>query len=133
MIRTGHVEQLQSQGRIKFFSDGGFLPCTKEMLIRVPHNRDVDGARRDVERAVEKLTTINLPGTVQISGVEKRWNGKTLEFSLYAAVGPFRSSIRGLAIVTDQDITIEIDLPKLLTAVVPERAFEASVRGLLDS
>ena len=103
------------------------------MLIRVPHNRVVDGARRDVERAVEKLTTINLPGTVEISGVEKRWNGRTLEFSLYAAVGPFRSSIRGLAIVTDQDITIEIDLPKLLTAVVPERAFEASVRGLLDS
>jgi hypothetical protein len=48
-------------------------------------------------------------------------------------VGPFRSPIRGLAIVTDKDITIDIDLPKLLTAVLPERALEASVRGLLDS
>jgi len=64
---------------------------------------------------------------------QKRRNGKTLEFSLFAAVGPFRSPIRGLAIVTDKDITIDIDLPKLLTAVLPERALEASVRGLLDS
>ena len=103
------------------------------MRITVPHNRGVDDARRNVELAVEKLTTINLPGAVEISRVEKRWSEGTLEFSLYAAVGPFRSSIRGLAIVTAKDVTIDIDLPKLLTAVVPERAFEASIRGLLDS
>ena len=35
--------------------------------------------------------------------------------------------------VTDKDITIDIDLPKMLTAVVPERAFEASIRGLLHA
>ena len=103
------------------------------MRITVLHNRDIDGARRNVERAVEKLTTINLPGAVEISRVEKRWSGRTLEFSLYAAVGPFRSPIRGLAIVTEKDVTIDIDLPKLLTAVVPERAFETSVRGLLGN
>jgi hypothetical protein len=101
------------------------------MRITVVHNRDIDDARRNVERAVEKLATINLPGAVEISRVDKRWSGATLEFSLYAAVGPFRSPIRGWAIVTEKDVTVDIDLPKLLTAVVPERAFETSVRGLL--
>src|SRR4051812_11598772 len=91
------------------------------------------GARRDTERAIEKIATINLPGAIEISSVEKRWIGSTLEFSLYAAAGPFRSRIRGTAIVTEKDVSIDIDLPKLLTAVVPERAFETGIRGLLGS
>ena len=103
------------------------------MRITVTHNGDVDGAKRQVEKAVEKLSMVKLPGMVEISGVEKRWNGPTLEFSLYAAVGPFRSLIRGLAIVTEKDLTIDIDLPKLLTAVVPEKSFESAVRGLLTN
>src|SRR5437867_1986035 len=101
------------------------------MRITVLHKRKIEDARRHVERAVEKLATINLAGAIEISRVEKRWSGTTLEFSLYGAVGPFRSPIRGMAIVTEKDVTLDIDLPKLLTAVVPERAFETSVRGLL--
>ena len=85
-----------------------------------------------MERAVEKLATVNLPGALEISCVEKRWSGTTLEFSLYAALGPLRSPIRGLAILTEKAITIDIDLPRLLTAVVPERVFETTVRGLLN-
>ena len=103
------------------------------MRITVPHNNDISGAKANVERAVEKLSSITLPAAVEISRVEKRWSGSTLEFSLFAAVGPFRSPIRGLAMVTEKDITIDIELPKLLTAVVPERAFETRVRGLLVS
>ena len=103
------------------------------MRITLRHGGDTDDAKRKIEHAVERLVNVNVPGAIEISRVEKRWNGMTLEFSLYAAVGPFRSPIRGLAIVTDKDITIDIDLPKLLTAVLPERALEASVRGLLDS
>jgi hypothetical protein len=103
------------------------------MRITIPHNRDVDDARRNVERAVEKLATLNLPDAVEMSRLEKQWSAKGLEFSLYAVVGPFRSLIRGLAIVTAKDVTIDVDLPKALTAVVPERALEATVRGLLAS
>ena len=103
------------------------------MHIRVPHNRDVDGARRDVRARCREAYDHQPAGYGCDQRRQKRRNGKTLEFSLFAAVGPFRSPIRGLAIVTDKDITIDIDLPKLLTAVLPERALEASVRGLLDS
>jgi hypothetical protein len=71
------------------------------MRITVLHKRKIEDARRHVERAVEKLATINLAGAIEISRVEKRWSGTTLEFSLYAAVGPFRSPIRGMAIVRE--------------------------------
>jgi Putative polyhydroxyalkanoic acid system protein (PHA_gran_rgn) len=103
------------------------------MRITVFHNGDVDDARRQAQRAVEKLSTVNLRGMVEIDGVQKRWRGTTLEFSLYAAVGPFRSLIRGLASVTDKYIILDIELPKLLTALVPEEVFESTVRGLLTS
>jgi hypothetical protein len=102
------------------------------MQITVLHHSDIAEAKRKVERAVEGLATFNAPGAVEISRVEKRWNGMTLEFSLYAAVGPFRSPVRGFAIVTEKEVTFDIDLPKLLTAVIPEKAFEIGVRGLLN-
>ena len=101
------------------------------MRITVRHRGDIEDAKRQIEHAVERLGSVNVPGALEISRVEKRWNGMTLEFSLYAAVGPFRSPIRGLGIVTEKDIILDIDLPKLLTALVPEIALETTVRGLL--
>jgi hypothetical protein len=101
------------------------------MRVIVPHTRSVDAAKQDVEQAVDKLAVINFPGAVAFTGIEKNWTGTTLNFSLHAAIGPLRSPIRGFAIVSDRDITIDIDLPKFLTALMPERTLESTVRGLL--
>ena len=101
------------------------------MRVIVPHTKNVEAAKRDVEQAVDKLAAINFPGAVAFTGIEKNWTGATLNFSLHVAVGPIRSPIRGFAIVTARDITIDIDLPKFLTALMPERTIESTVRGLL--
>ena len=101
------------------------------MRVIVPHNKDVETAKREVERSIEKLMNVNIP-PLEITGLEKRWNDTTLSFSLIAGVGPLRSPIRGFAIVTDKHVTIDIDLPKLLTALVPEKTLESRVRGLLS-
>ena len=101
------------------------------MRVTVPHNKGIEGAKREVERAVERLSTVNFPGTVEFTGVEKRWEGTTMSFSLFVAIGPLRSPIRGVAFVTERDITLDIDLPKVLTAIMPERTIESRVRGLL--
>ena len=102
------------------------------MRIIVPHTKNVETAKLDVERAIQKLTTIHVPA-VEFAGLETRWTGETLNFTLTAAVGPIRSPICGAAIVTEKDITVDIALPNILTALMSEPMIETKVRGLLRS
>ena len=109
------------------------IASARKMRITVSHNKSIEDAKRKVEFTVEQLTTIKLPVAVEVSHVEKQWNGSTLEFSFNAAMGPFRSLIRGSATVTAKDVIIEINLPKLLAGSSAEQALESTIRGLLDS
>lgn len=103
--------------------------------VTVSHNRTRQEVIKEVDEAVNRLTTTRLPLPVSISSVDKAWNESTMNFSLMAAMGPFKSPIRGTVTVTDKDVTIECDLPNLLTALVPEKTIEGAVqtqvRGLL--
>lgn len=58
-----------------------------------------------------------------------------MTFSLTANVGFVRVPINGSILVTDTEITIDCDLPGLLTRFIPEKTVRASieskVRGLL--
>jgi len=103
--------------------------------ITIPHNKDKQQLMRDVDAAFDRLIQTKLPGTIQISNFERNWSGSMARFHCTAQVGPFQSPIRGYVDVTDHDVTIDCDLPLLLTKIVSEKAIqsgvESTVRGLL--
>jgi hypothetical protein len=72
-----------------------------------------------------------------MSDGQKIWNDATMNFSVVANVGPFRSPVHGTMVVTDTEIILDCALPALLTRLVPEKTieqnFENRVRGFLES
>ena len=66
--------------------------------------------------------------------VEKQWQGNRLLFSLRAGLGVISVPVKGWILVTDTDITIDIDMPQVLEKLAPERCrsdVQGAIRGLL--
>jgi Putative polyhydroxyalkanoic acid system protein (PHA_gran_rgn) len=77
-----------------------------------------------------------MPGSpLQLLDQQKHWEGTTMHFSFTGKMGFFTAPLRGTVLVTDKDVTVEVDLPPLLKSFIPEQKIEESiksrVRGLL--
>jgi hypothetical protein len=105
------------------------------MRVTVSHTKPKQDAIQAVDGAIERLLLPGGSGPVKLRDVQKRWDGDTLHFSFNASMAFFSSPIRGFAQVTDRDITIDVDLPPMLTKFIsPERiedGVRSRVRGLL--
>ena len=105
------------------------------MRITVAHGKTKAEALKSVNEAADRALSAALPGPLQISAVNKAWSGDQLNFSLTASLMGMTAPIKGFILVTDRDITIDADLPPLLTRLFPEKNIEAAaekkIRGLL--
>ena len=105
------------------------------MRITVFNPAGLADGMKAVDSATEQLLRTQIPGMLRLDDVEKKWNGSTTSFSLLASIGPFRAPIRGTVLVTATEITIECDLPGLLTRLFSESTIraeiESRIRGLL--
>ena len=105
------------------------------MRITVPHNKTKAEAVKAVNDGANRALNASLPGPLRISNVQKSWTGDQLDFSLTAALMGAASPIKGYILVTDRDITIDADLPALLTMLLPEKKIEEAaakgIKGLL--
>jgi hypothetical protein len=104
--------------------------------ITVSHGKTKAEARNAVSDAADRVFSAALPGPLRISDVQKSWTGDQLDFSLTAGLlGGMTSRIKGFVLVTDRDITIDADLPALLTMLFPEKKIQAEaekrIKGLL--
>jgi hypothetical protein len=119
--------------KTRFYNSGACYP--DPVRVSISHNQSRAEAMQAVDGALGKLFSTVLPPPIRMDNLEKSWSGSVLNFGLRVAIGPFRSAIRGTITVTDNEIIIEADLPKLLTSVVPERSIQSGVetriRGLL--
>lgn len=105
------------------------------MRIRVTHGRNREEAIKSVDQSVEQLLAADLPSPLRLTLTRKNWTGSTMHFSMTASVGILRAPVTGTVEVTDTEVVIEAQLPRLLTALTSERAIqervERRVRGLL--
>jgi hypothetical protein len=103
--------------------------------VTVPHRKTKQEVVQSLNESIEKLLTLQVPGGARVTNVQRSWNGNTLHFSLVAGMGFLTAPVRGAIQVTDQDVTIEVDLPNLLTKFIPEQKIasqiETRVKGLL--
>jgi hypothetical protein len=101
------------------------------MRITVPHNKTKAEAIKAVEDGANRALTAALPGPLRISNVQKAWTGDQLDFSLNASLMSASAPIKGSILVTDRDITIDADIPALLSMLIPEKKIEeAAARGI---
>src|SRR5579871_2438752 len=102
------------------------------MRVIIPHNRPKQEMKDSVERSIDTLFAGF--GPIEVVQQRKQWSGDTLAFSLNAKVGLLQTPIVGSALVTDQQLTLDVDLG-LLGKLIPEDSAKAQierrVKGLL--
>jgi|SRR6185436_3899391 hypothetical protein len=104
------------------------------MRITVSHNKGQQEAMRIVETATDVVLRPMFSGPIQMTEVQKQWQGPRLLFSLMAGKGIARVPIKGWILATDTDITIDCDLPEFIEKLLPESVrsnVQSAVRGLL--
>ena len=107
------------------------------MRVTVSHNKGLQGVIKIVNDSAEQLVTSAATGPVTVSDVEKRWDGSTMHFSFRGKMGIFSSVVTGFVQCAEKEVTIEVELPGALKALVPEekvkQQVEGRVRGLLNA
>jgi len=104
------------------------------MKVTISHKKPKEDVRRAVDQAVDQLFRDTPPGLLQITDQRKQWDKDTLRFWLTAKMGVVRNPIQGTIDVTDQDLTVDVDLG-MLNLLFPEqkvrKTIEDSLRGKL--
>jgi hypothetical protein len=105
------------------------------MRVTVSHNKGLQGAKKLVDDSATEVFKGPPGSPVQIVDQEKRWEGDRMHFSFNAKMGFFSAPMKGWVDVTEKDVTIECELPGLLSKLMPEDKVKASiesrVKGLL--
>ncbi len=104
------------------------------MRITIAHTKSKDEIKRVVDRSFDDLFRglPNMP--IQIVDEKRHWQEDTLLFSFGAKVSLLTSPIKGTIVVTDRDVTVDVDLgllEKLIPAPQAKAALESRVKGLL--
>ena len=110
--------------------------------ITVAHDSSKDEVKRAINRSLDDIFTgsfftgsVGLP--IKLDQERRSWNADTLTFSLIAKMGPLNmvsTPISGIVVVTDYDLTIDVDLgilERLLPAEKARQAVASRLKGLL--
>lgn len=104
------------------------------MRVMIPHDRPKQEMKNSVDQSIDQLFTGFNLGVIEFVNQRKQWSGDTLAFSLTAKMGFLQTPIVGSALVTDKDVTLDVDLG-LLGKLLPEESARTQIaqraKGLL--
>jgi hypothetical protein len=98
------------------------------MRVTVSHNKGQAEAIRRVNEGIDQLFQSAGTAGVEIRDLERSWNGNTMSFSFTGKMGPFTAPIRGNVVVTDAELTIDVDLG-IVGKFMPEDKIRRSIEG----
>jgi hypothetical protein len=99
------------------------------MTVIIPHKKTKEEAIRLVDSQADHLFEIPGGGAVQLTNHRKNWNGATMDFSVTASVGFISLPISGTVLVDDTNITVNVELPTLVSKFIGEDKIRAGVEG----
>jgi len=104
------------------------------MRVIVPHSKPKEQVKQAVEQSLDRMFAGLATGPIEFIDRKKHWSGEALVFSFTARLGLLRTPIHGSALVTERDVTLDVDLG-LLNKLIPEELarnrIATQVKGLL--
>ena len=101
------------------------------------HGSSKEEVKQAVNRSLDEIFAKSLPLPVQLVQQRRSWGADTLTFSLIAKMGPLglmSTPITGTVHVTDQELTIDVNLGLLERLIPADKAREVltvRLKGLL--
>jgi len=110
------------------------LPLVK---ITVAHDSSKDEVKQALNRSLDDIFTGSVGLPVKLVQEHRSWNADTLTFSLIAKMGPLNmvsTPISGTVLVTDHDLTIDVNLgilERLFPAEKARQVVSSRLKGIL--
>ena len=105
------------------------------MRVTVSHNQPKQEVIERIDRGLDDIFKGATGGMVQITDEQRSWVGDQLNFSFNARAAFMTIPIKGLVLVENHLVTIDVDLPSFVNNFLPEQkmatGIENRVRGLL--
>jgi len=105
--------------------------------ITVAHDSTKEEVKQALNRSLDDIFAGSISLPVKLVQEHRRWNADTLTFSLIARMGPLNmvsTPISGTVLVTDHDLTIDVDLgilERLLPAEKARQVVSSRLKGIL--
>ena len=107
------------------------------MKITVAHDSTKEEVKQSVNRSLDDIFAGSFSLPVKLVQDRRTWNADTLTFSLIAKMGPLNmvsTPISGTVLVTDHDLTIDVNLgvlERLIPAEKVRQVVSTRLKGLL--
>ena len=101
-----------------------------QININESHKLGAAEARRRVDAYADELADSTFPG-IRIEDVQKSWDGESLQTSFKASKGFFSKQITGSMQVEETSVTLEVEVPDLVFALMPRPEVESRIREKL--
>ncbi|NMC51507.1 hypothetical protein GYA54_02120 [Candidatus Kuenenbacteria bacterium] len=102
------------------------------MKISKAHGTTQAEAIAQIDRFLDGLMSQAFPGGVTIKDPTKLWQGNIMSFSFRARKGLFGTVIAGEVTVDDQNVTLNCEVPALVTSFVPEEKIAGVINRQFD-
>jgi hypothetical protein len=99
------------------------------MHFEVPHTVGKEEAMRRINQSMEELEKQSLPAGITIKDFTKTWTDNVLRMSVWAGKSIFGGTIATTLTVEDTRVLIDIELPTMLKAFLPESQIEEGIRS----
>jgi hypothetical protein len=105
--------------------------------ITISHGSSKEEVKQAVSRSLDDIFTTSVPLPVKLVEEQRSWSADTLTFSLIAKMGPMglmSTPITGTVLVTDRELTIDVNLGLLERLIPADKAREVlttRIKGLL--
>ena len=109
----------------------GSVADVLHMHIEQKHNLGKAEAIRRIDAKIEEAMRQGPPAGITMANFTKTWSGDTLRISFTAKKGFFGVNIAGVVQVTNDLVTMDADLPGLLTAFMPEEKIRGDIQKQL--
>jgi hypothetical protein len=90
------------------------------MHIHQFHTLTIEDAKARIDKSWNALVKKELSEGVRIKDPEKSWHGNEMRFSFKAKKGILGVKLNGTLTVAETSVSLECELPALLTRLVPE-------------
>jgi hypothetical protein len=103
------------------------------MYIERRHNVGKEEAIHKIDSFLDDLMRHEFPGGITIKEPFKSWSDEAMHFSFKARKGFIGATISGVIRVNDDSVTMDSDLPGLVTAFVSEDTIRNGINKQLDA
>jgi Putative polyhydroxyalkanoic acid system protein (PHA_gran_rgn) len=104
------------------------------LRITISHNRSKQEIIQSIDRGFHELFQDAGALPVRLVVEQRSWQGSTMSFQLKAKMGIISTPIKGTVDVTDQDLTIDVDLGmlnRLVNEKTAQQMIGSRMKGLL--